>query len=422
MPAADPRTAGLEIYLVGGAVRDRLLGETPKERDWVVVGATPEEMQRRGFRAVGRDFPVFLHPETGEEYALARTERKTAPGYTGFAFHAAPEVTLEEDLRRRDLTINAIAQAPDGTLIDPFDGQSDLNEGLLRHVSPAFVEDPVRILRVARFAARFARWGFRVAHGTNALMKKMVASGEVDALVPERVWKELERALGEERPAQFFKVLRGCGALKALFPELDALFGVPQPEQHHGEVDTGAHVLMVLEAAAKLSPATTVRFAALVHDLGKGATPPEQWPAHHGHEELGVKLVEGLCRRYRIPAAHRELAVLTSRYHAHCHRALELKAATVVKTLEALDAFRRPERFEEFLLACEADARGRAGREASDYPQAAFLREARAAAASVPVAVLQARGLQGRELGEALHRERVVAVRTFRQALDHRNR
>lgn len=411
MAPGDPRTEGLEIYLVGGAVRDRLLGQEARERDWVVVGATPEELQRRGFRPVGRDFPVFLHPDTGEEYALARTERKTGPGYTGFSFHAAPDVTLEEDLRRRDLTINAMAEDAAGNLIDPFDGRGDLDQGLLRHVSPAFAEDPVRILRVARFAARFARWGFRVAHGTNALMRRMVAAGEVDALVPERVWKELERALGEDRPARFFEVLRGCGALAVLFPEIDALFGVPQPERHHGEVDTGAHALLVLEAAARLSPDTAVRFAALVHDLGKGATPAAEWPAHHGHEERGVALVNALCDRFRVPNAHRDLAVMAARWHGRCHRALELRPATVLETLEALDAFRRPERFEGFLLACAADARGRAGRADDGYPQADYLRACRAAAAAVPVAPLAQRGLKGPRLGEALRAARLEAIR-----------
>ncbi len=402
---------GLEVYLVGGAVRDRLLDLPVKDRDWVVVGATPEEMVERGFKPVGRDFPVFLHPVTHEEYALARTERKTGPGYKGFAFHAAPDVTLEEDLRRRDLTINAMAMTPAGELVDPFGGAEDLRQGLLRHVSPAFAEDPVRILRVARFAARYAPYGFRVAHGTHRLMRQMVEDGEVDALVPERVWAETEWALAEPRPSRFFEVLRACGALARIFPEIDALFGVPQPEAPHPERDTGVHALLALDAAARLTPDTQVRFAALTHDLGKGATPPDQWPRHIGHEERSAALVEGMCRRLKTPNGYRELAVLCARYHGTCHRAQALRPGTLLKVLEALDAFRRPARLEQFLLACEADHRGRQGRDAEPYPQAGVFRRAFDAARAVDPAPLVARGLKGESIRQELTRQRVEAIK-----------
>ena len=401
----------MDIYLVGGAVRDRLLGIEPRDRDWVVVGATPEKMLALGYRAVGKDFPVFLHPETNEEYALARTERKTAPGYHGFSFHASAEVTLEEDLRRRDLTINAMAETADGQIIDPFNGQEDLENGRLRHVSAAFSEDPVRILRVARYAARYAKWGFRLAHGTHALMKKMVSDGEVDALVPERVWQETVDALGEERPSRFFEVLRNCGALEKLFPELERLFGVPQPKHHHPEIDTGRHVMMVLDAAAHLTPDTRVRFAALVHDLGKGSTPEEEWPKHHEHEERGVELVDALCRRLRVPNEYRELALLVTRYHGIYHRAEELRPGTLLKTLEQLDAFRRPERLDLFLLACEADSRGRPGYEDQDFAQPEIFRRAYHAAAGVTAQAAIDLGAQGKEIGEKLQELRVKAIK-----------
>jgi tRNA nucleotidyltransferase (CCA-adding enzyme) len=400
----------VKVYQVGGCVRDGLLGLPVKDRDWVVVGATAGEMRALGFRQVGKDFPVFLHPETHEEYALARTERKTGPGYHGFTVHASPEVPLEEDLRRRDLTINAMARAEDGTLVDPFGGREDLAHGVLRHVSPAFVEDPVRILRVARFAARY---GFSVAQETGALLEAMVRAGEVDALVPERVWAELQAALGEREPPRFFAVLRDCGALARLLPEIEALFGVPQPAEHHPEVDTGEHVMRVLEQAARLSREPVVRFAALVHDLGKGATPRSEWPRHIGHEERGVALVEGLCDRFRAPREYRELGVLTARFHGRCHRALELRAATVVDLLERLDALRRPERFERFLLACEADFRGRPGWEGRPYPPADHLREAREAAAGVDPRGLLSAGLNGTALAEALRQARIDAVRAL---------
>lgn len=402
----------MEIYLVGGAVRDSLLGLEPKERDWVVVGATVEAMERQGYRLVGKDFPVFLHPQTHEEYALARTERKTAPGYKGFAVHAEPEVTLEQDLLRRDLTINAMAQTADGDIIDPFAGQQDLADKHLRHVSPAFAEDPVRILRVARFAARFAHLGFTVAAETNALMRGMVAAGEVDALVPERVWAETERALGTATPNRFFEVLRECGALAKLFPEIEKLYGVPQPEKHHPEIDTGVHTMLVLEQAARLSPSTEVRFAALVHDLGKGTTPEEQWPKHINHEEQGLPLVAALCERLRVPNTYRDLALAVTRYHLHYHRAGELKPATLLKTLNALDAFRRPQRFEDFLLACEADSRGRPGFEDADLDQTGIMRKALASAAELTARPLIEKGLSGPAIGEELDRLRTQAIRT----------
>ncbi len=401
----------MQIYLVGGAVRDKLLGLEPRDRDWVVVGATPEQMVEQGFRPVGKEFPVFLHPHTGEEYALARTERKTAPGYHGFVFHADAQVTLEDDLARRDLTINAMAEDAQGKVIDPFGGREDLANGRLRHVSPAFVEDPVRILRIARYAARFARWGFRVAHGTHALMKKMVANGEVDALVPERVWQETEAALGEDTPSRFFEVLRNCGALARIFPELEALFGVPQPKHHHPEEDTGVHTMMVLEQAAKLSDDRAVRFAAVVHDLGKGTTPKEEWPRHIAHEHRGVALVEGLCERLRVPREYRDLAVLVTKHHGVYHRAEELRPETLLKTLEQLDSFRRPERLERFLLACEADSRGRPGFEQRHFAQPGIFRAAHAAAQAIQARDLATQGLTGKAIGEALHRARVQAIK-----------
>ena len=402
----------MKVYLVGGAVRDKLLGLPGQDRDYVVVGATPEQMVARGFKPVGADFPVFLHPQTKEEYALARTERKSGRGYKGFTVYAAPDVTLEDDLRRRDLTINAMAEDEAGNLVDPFGGAADLRACVLRHVSPAFAEDPVRILRVARFAARFAARGFRVAEETIALMRAIVDAGEVDHLVAERVWAELERALAEATPATFIEVLRACGALAKLLPEIEALFGVPQPPEHHPEIDSGIHTLLVVNAAASLSPQPIVRFAALVHDLGKGATPRDEWPKHHGHEESGVALVRALCDRLRIPNEYRDLAVLTARYHLHCHRALELRPATVLETLEALDVFRRPERLEQFLLACEADFRGRPGYEQRAYPQADRFRRAVEAAKTVDTAGIAAAaaGGAGADIGEKIRRARIQAI------------
>jgi len=400
----------MQIYLVGGAVRDGLLGLPVRERDWVVVGATPEELTARGFTAVGREFPVFLHPETHEEYALARLERKVAPGYRGFTTQFSPTVTLEEDLQRRDLTINAIARSESGEIIDPYGGQRDLGERVLRHVSPAFVEDPVRILRVARFAARFAPLGFAVAPETMQLMRDMVEAGEAGALVAERVWQETERALGEARPEVFFQVLRGCGALAVVFPEIDALFGVPQPARWHPEVDTGVHVLLALRYAADHGASSAVRFAAVVHDLGKACTPRERWPSHPGHEEAGVPRIEALCERLRVPNGHRELAILAARQHTNVHRALELRPATLLKLLETSDALRRPERFGELLEACEADARGRTGLESQPYPQRPYLERARAAAAAVSLTPEERAGLPGAQIGEQLRRKRLAAL------------
>lgn len=400
----------MEIYLVGGAVRDKLMHLTPRERDWVVVGATVEQMLAQGYRQVGKDFPVFLHPKTHEEYALARTERKTAPGYKGFSVHADDKVTLEEDLLRRDLTINAIAETSAGELIDPFNGQQDINARILRHVSPAFSEDPVRILRVARFAARFAPQGFTVAAETNSLMQDMVKAGEVDALVPERVWAEFDRALGEAHPGRFIEVLRDCGALKVLFPEIDQLFGVPQPEKHHPEIDTGVHTLMVLEQAAKLSNDPEVRFAALLHDLGKGTTPREEWPRHIEHEHRGVPLVKDLCDRYRVPNAYRDLALMVTPYHLHYFRVGEMRPDTILKALQNMDAFRRPERFEKFLIACEADSRGRTGFEDHAPEQSRIMRKVFKAAASINTETLVAQGLSGPEIGKALQQLRTEAI------------
>lgn len=404
----------MQVYLVGGAVRDALLGRPVAERDWVVVGATPAELEARGFLPVGRDFPVFLHPETREEHALARLERKTGPGYRGFVTEFAPSVTLEDDLRRRDLTINAIARSADGTLVDPHGGRRDLEARVLRHVSEAFVEDPVRILRVARFAARFAPLGFTVAPETMVLMRSMVDSGEVDALVPERVWKEMERALGEPRPEVFVQVLRECGALGVLLPEVDVLFGVPQPEKHHPEVDTGVHVLLALRCAADRGASVAVRFAVLVHDVGKGRTPPEHWPKHHGHEGAGLAPLESLCERLRVPNEPRELARLVTKFHTHVHRALELRPTTVLELLEASDAFRRPERFAGLLEACECDARGRLGLEDRDYPQRAYLEAARGAAAAATLDAAERANMPGAAIGAALRQKRLAALQGVR--------
>ncbi|WEF32395.1 multifunctional CCA addition/repair protein [Pseudoduganella chitinolytica] len=404
----------MKTYIVGGAVRDELLGLPVKDRDHVVVGAAPEDMLARGFRPVGKDFPVFLHPATQEEYALARTERKTAPGYKGFVFHTSPDVTLEEDLVRRDLTINAIARAEDGTLTDPFDGQRDIREKVFRHVSEAFAEDPVRILRLARFAARFT--DFTVAPETNALMRAMVEAGEVDALVPERVWQELSRGLMEARPSRMLQVLRGCGALARIVPELDRLWGVPQPERWHPEIDTGTHMEQVIDYAAAQGYDLPVRFAALLHDLGKGVTPADKWPAHHGHEGLGVQLVKDVCARLKVPVECRDLAVMTTREHGNVARAQELRCRTIVTLLERCDGFRKPARFTQLLLACECDARGRTGPAASfadrPFPQRAYLETALAAARGVDAGAI-AQGLAERpdRIPEMIRSARVRAVR-----------
>ncbi|HYD75979.1 multifunctional CCA addition/repair protein [Ramlibacter sp.] len=402
----------MQTYMVGGAVRDALLGLPVNDHDWVVVGATPEAMVAAGYLPVGRDFPVFLHPATREEYALARTERKTGRGYHGFAFHADPGVTLEEDLARRDLTINAMARDEAGRLIDPFGGQADLRARVLRHVTDAFREDPVRILRVARFAARFA--DFSLAPETLELMRGMVAAGEVDALVPERVWQELARGLMEQRPSRMFELLRECGALARLLPEVDRLWGVPQRADYHPEVDTGVHLMMVLDMSARLQASLPVRFACLAHDLGKGTTPASVLPRHIGHEERSARLLKSLAKRLRVPTECSELADVVAREHGNIHRSGEFGAAAIVRLLERCDAFRKPQRFDEVLLACECDARGRLGLEESGYPQRPRLRTALQAALAVGTRAIataaQAQGLAGPQVGERIHEARVHAV------------
>lgn len=401
----------MQIYLVGGAVRDQLLGRPVVDRDWVVVGATPEEMLAAGYRAVGKDFPVFLHGDSKEEYALARTERKTGRGYHGFAFHADPTVTVEADLERRDLTINAIAQHDDGTLVDPFGGVADIEARLLRHVSAAFVEDPVRLLRVARFAARYAPLGFTVADDTMALMRRMVENGEVDHLVPERVWAETRKALAEPMPEVFVRVLRECGALRVLFPEVDALYGVPQRAEFHPEVDTGIHIEMVLHAAATLAPGDAlVAYCALTHDLGKALTPADVLPRHIMHEQRGIEPVREMSARLKVPSDYAFMAEMVCKYHLNAHQAFELKASTVLRMLEALGALRRPERLETFLLACTADKRGRLGFEDAAYPQAEYLRACRTAAAAITSKPFTDAGLQGPAIGEAMKKAQTEAI------------
>jgi tRNA nucleotidyltransferase (CCA-adding enzyme) len=407
----------MRIYLVGGAVRDRLLGRVSADRDFVVVGATPEQMLREGYRPIGKDFPVFLHPSTQEEYALARTERKIGRGYHGFAFQADPSVTLEQDLERRDLTINAMAMDEDGAIVDPFGGQRDLEARVLRHVSPAFAEDPVRILRVARFAARYAARGFEVASDTLELMRQMVQAGEADHLQPERVWAETQKALAEERPGTFVQVLRDCGALRVVFPEVDALFGVPQRAEYHPEIDTGVHTGMVLDMAARLAPGDAlVGFCALTHDLGKALTPADKLPAHPGHEHAGLVPLDALCARLKVPAEFAAMARLVARLHLLAHTAFDLRPATVLEMFETMDAFRRPERLRGFLLACEADKRGRLGLQDTDYPQAAYLRAAHAAAAEVSAQPFVERGLAGPAIGEAVRKQRLRAIEDVRAA------
>jgi tRNA nucleotidyltransferase (CCA-adding enzyme) len=393
-------------------VRDELLGRPAGDRDWVVVGATPIEMVDAGFVPVGRDFPVFLHPQSHEEYALARTERKTAPGYHGFSFHAAPEVTLEQDLARRDLTINAMARDEAGALVDPHGGRRDLAERVLRHVSPAFAEDPVRILRLARFAARFD--GFTVAPETLALMRGMVAAGEADALVAERVWQELSRGLMEARPSRMFEVLRACGALARVLPEVDRLWGVPQRPEHHPEVDTGVHLMLVLDMSARLEASLPVRFACLGHDLGKGTTPADMLPRHIGHEMRSVKMLRALCERWKVPTECRELATVVAREHGNVHRSEQLDAAALLRLLERCDALRRPQRFDDILLACECDARGRSGKAEEPYPQrprlAAALRQAQSVDTAPLAEAAAASGLAGAAIGEAVRQARVHAI------------
>ena len=407
----------MKIYTVGGAVRDHLLGHAVADQDYVVVGATPEQMEAQGFRPVGKDFPVFLHPQTHDEYALARTERKTARGYKGFDIHTSPEVTLEQDLARRDLTINAIARDEAGNLIDPYHGEADLKAGILRHVSPAFVEDPVRILRVARFAARF---DFAIAPETLELMKEMVRNGEADHLVAERAWQELSRGLMEAKPSRMLLVLRECGALARILPEVDALFGVPQPAQHHPEVDTGVHTMMVLDYAAAQGHSLSVRFAALSHDLGKGVTPREFWPRHHGHEHKSVELVQKLCERLRVGNDCRDLGVLVARFHGDVHRAAELRPGTVLKLLSAVDVFRKPERFEEFLAACDSDMHGRTGREKEPYPQAQILRAAAAAARAMDAGAIARQAGDPGLIPAAIEAARLQAVTDALDAIRQR--
>ncbi|HWU78025.1 MAG TPA: multifunctional CCA addition/repair protein [Rhodanobacter sp.] len=405
----------MQTYLVGGAVRDKLLGRPVVDHDYVVVGALPEDMLALGYKPVGKDFPVFLHPRSGEEYALARTERKSGHGYHGFVFQADAGVTLEQDLARRDLTINAIAEDGDGTLTDPYLGLRDIEARLLRHVSPAFVEDPVRVLRVARFAARFAPLGFRVADETMALMRQMVFDGEINHLVAERVWAETRKALGEARPSAFLQVLRACGALAVLYPEVDALYGVPQRAEFHPEIDCGTHVEMVLDQAALLAPGDDlVGFCALTHDLGKALTPTDDLPRHVGHEHLGVAPLRALAARLKIPAEHAALAELVCREHLNAHRAFELKPATLLRLLTSLDALRRPARLDTFLIACMADKRGRLGHSDDGYPQADFLRDVRAAAAAVDAAGFVAAGLTGPAIGKAMESARISAIATLK--------
>lgn len=408
----------MKIFLVGGAVRDRLLGLSVKDRDWVVVGATPEQMLSDGFQQVGADFPVFLHPKTKEEYALARTERKKGNGYQGFECHASPDVTLEEDLKRRDLTINAMA-SHENTIVDPYNGQGDLKQKILRHVSSAFSEDPLRILRVARFAARFDHLGFSIAEETMSLMSEIVKSGEASHLVAERVWQETARALSEQSPWVYFETLRECGALQVLFPELDRLFGVPQPELHHPEIDTGVHSMMSLKAACELSDSISVRFSALIHDLGKGLTPTTEWPKHHGHEKKGLAPVKALCSRLKAPNEVRTLSLLAAEFHTHVHRAYDLKPATLLKVIKSSDAFRNNERFRQLLLVCEADAKGRTGFEASEYPQRQYFLDAFAAANAVEVSTLIDQGFSGKALGQALLRSQQDSIQHLKESRIH---
>ncbi|MFO1258024.1 MAG: multifunctional CCA addition/repair protein [Gammaproteobacteria bacterium] len=404
----------MKIYLVGGAVRDALLNLPVKERDWVVVGATPEGLLSQGYTTVGKDFPVFLHPETKEEYALARTERKCGKGYKGFEVNASSDVTLEEDLKRRDLTINAMAQTLEGTLVDPYGGQTDLRNKVLRHVSSAFVEDPLRVLRVARFMARLAPLGFTVAPETMQLMQTIVSHDEMEALTPERVWKEFEKSLASDSPVAFLRVLRESGALKRILPEVDRLYGIPQPKMWHPEVDTGIHVELALEMATQLTANPQIRFAVLMHDVGKGMTPEALWPQHVGHEDLGVELIEAALMRLKIPNAYSELAILVSKYHTYTHRADKLNPSTLLNVLERLDAFRRGERFEQFLIACIADALGRAGLSEEPYPQADILRRALIAAKRVDIKMLTStKRYEGEALKEAIRQVRVAAIHAF---------
>ena len=401
----------MQVYLVGGAVRDQLLGYPITDRDWVVVGATPESMQESGYRPVGKDFPVFLHPETKEEYALARTERKVSRGYHGFEFNTSQDVTLEQDLQRRDLTINAIAQSDSGKIIDPWNGQMDLQNKILRHVSPAFAEDPLRVLRVARFHARLSPLGFSVAPETLDLMRSLAASDELASLAAERVFAELSQSLQFRNPRPFFETLRECGALQKILPELDNLFGTPQVAEHHPEIDAGIHTMMVLTQACELTADPAARFASICHDLGKGTTPKELLPTHHGHEERGAKLTDQLTQRLKTPKHFRELAIHTARYHTHCHRAFELNPGTILKLLLALDAIRRPDRFKLYLLICEADSRGRLGFEDRPYPQALYLQTHANKVQAINSGEIAKRArAAGKPVAEFIHRERLRVI------------
>jgi len=400
----------VDIYLVGGAVRDQLLNISVKDRDWVVVGATPQNLLDKGFSQVGKDFPVFLHPTTKEEHALARTERKSGIGYTGFDVYSAPDVTLEDDLIRRDLTINAIAQNDNGELFDPHNGQRDINNRLLRHISPAFSEDPLRVLRVARFAARFAHLDFTICPSTMTLMKELTLSGELDNLTSERVWQEVSNALTTQSPHVFFEVLRECGALKVLFPELDALYGVPNPEKWHPEIDSGIHTMMVLEQAAKLTNDCAVRFAALIHDVGKAVTDPNLWPSHHGHGQRGLSIIEQLCTRLRVPNAYKDLALMVSDHHCKIHRCDDMRKDTIIKLFDKTDAWRKPQRFEQFLLSCEADARGRLNFETAPYPQRDTMLNYLHQASNVNVQDIIQQGITGAAIKPALYKARICAI------------
>ena len=404
----------MKTFLVGGAIRDSLLNYPVLEKDWVVIGETPESMLKQGFKPVGKDFPVFLHPETHDEYALARTERKTAHGYKGFAIHASPEVTLEQDLIRRDLTINAIAMDEQGNIIDPYNGKQDLDNRIFRHISPAFTEDPVRVLRIARFAARYSNLGFTIAKETLQLMKQMVSNGETEYLVAERVWAELYKALCEKTPSAFFYTLKECNALQSIFPEIDNLFGVPQPEKHHPEIDTGVHSLLSLDQASLLSNKPEVRLAALLHDLGKAATDKNKWPSHHGHEQKGLPILERFCSRLRIPKTFKKLSTHVMLYHTHCHKIFELKASTLTDMLHALGAFKPTNsNIKDFLAACEADAKGRTGLENQPYPQSNYLLKATEAVNAIDTSEILHSKLKGSQIGEAIRQLRIKTVADF---------